>query len=114
MLHNLCIDFDGVIHGYLTWDDQLTDAIVPGTKEALAELSTKFRLIVLTSRLNIGAVQDWLEKHDLAQYIADVTNRKVPAVGYIDDRGLRFTEWPHMLHVCDNALRDYAGKAVQE
>ena len=100
----LAIDFDGVIHAYRKgWlDGSIYDDPVPGTRAALADLSQHYRLVVLTARHDLAAVWAWLYQQALCDFIWDVTNRKVGAVAYIDDRGVRFTSW----QAANEQLRD--------
>ena len=88
------VDFDGVIHAYsLGWHDGTCyDLPVPGARAALLELvDAGYRIVVFTSRSNIQAVADWLCGFKIPFH--DVTNKKVPALAYIDDRAVRFTNW---------------------
>lgn len=92
----LAIDFDGVIHKYSKgWQDgSCYDEPVDGVGCALHELQRAgFRLVCLTTR-DKYAVEDWLQDQDLAHYFAEVTDKKIGAVAYIDDRAVRFTNWP--------------------
>lgn len=38
-------------------------------------------------------VWEWLEKHNMSQFIAKVTAEKPRAVCYIDDKGVEFKDW---------------------
>ena len=38
-------------------------------------------------------VIEWLKKHDLLDYISEVTHEKPRAMIYIDDKGYRFKSW---------------------
>lgn len=94
----LAIDFDGVIHRYSQgWaDGTIYDEPMPGARDALAVLIDKgWRVVVLTSRASDAdkraEVMEWLDMHDIPYH--DVTNVKVAAMLYIDDRALRFTDW---------------------
>lgn len=108
MAKTIAVDFDGVIHGYSKgWQDgTIYDPPLPGALEALHELMQRYAVVVFTSR-EPEAVKPWLEQFgfDVAldgnpdvqfwNYIGQilVTNRKLPAVAYIDDRGIRFENW---------------------
>ena len=70
----------------------------------LKELSKKYTLVLFTTkakpdrglingRQTIDLIWEWLEKHDLAKYISTITSEKPRAVVYIDDKGIRFTDW---------------------
>lgn len=103
---NIGIDFDGVIHknskGF--FDGTIYDDPIDGARESLAELSEKYMVIVFSSkargdRMLINGktgtqlIWEWLEKHDLAQYVSAVTAEKPRAVAYIDDKGIEFSNW---------------------
>jgi hypothetical protein len=75
--------------------------IVEGAPEAIKKLSQKFRLVVLTARVDIHAVRLWLDQQGLAPYISDVTNRKPSASAYIDDRATHFSNWPNVMQAVD-------------
>lgn len=106
----IAIDFDGVIHKYSEgWKDgTIYDKPINGSHEALFQLKHKFWVYIFTTR----AVQDvvnWMNSKfwgngemgfrtiampegtrfwhgsDVA-----VSNRKLPAMYYVDDRGIRF------------------------
>lgn len=100
------IDFDGVIHtnskGY--YDGTIYDEPLPGTFEGLKKLSEKYTLILFTTkakpdrglingRPTIELLWEWLEKHNLAQFISKITSEKPRAVAYIDDKAVRFDNW---------------------
>jgi len=104
------IDFDGVIHrcskGF--YDGTIYDDILPGAKESIIELSNHYTLICYTAKARhdrpvVGGktgtelVREWLERHDILQYFKDVTAEKPRAVCYIDDKGVRFTDWTSTL-----------------
>ena len=103
---NLAIDFDGVIHkcskGY--HDGTIYDDPVPGALYALKELSKHYNVIVFTAKAKpdrplvngkTGAelVWEWLQKHDVAQYVSEVTSEKPRAKYYIDDKAMKFEYW---------------------
>jgi len=105
------VDFDGVIHknskGY--HDGTIYDDPLPGTEEALEKLSKKYNLIIYTCKINperplvngktaSEMIWKWLEKHNLRQYIKEVTNEKPRALFYIDDKVIRFFNWDQVLN----------------
>ena len=107
---NIGVDFDGVIHkcskGY--YDGTIYDEPVEGTKAALKKLSEKYSVIVFTckakpdrglvnGKTGVELVWEWLEKHDLSQYVAKVTSEKPRAVAYIDDKSIEFKDWNQSL-----------------
>ena len=109
---NLGIDFDGVMHknskGF--YDGTIYDEPVEGVEEALKKLAEKYTLICCTAkakpdrglvngRSGTEMVWEWLEKHNLSQYISKVTSEKPRAVAYIDDKAIKFNDW-------DSCLKD--------
>jgi len=105
------IDFDGVIHknskGF--YDGTVYDDPIEGVEEALKAIAERYTIVVYTAKAKAdrplvngktGAVLvlEWLQKHNLAQYISAVTAEKPRAVAYIDDRGIRFTDWQNCLN----------------
>lgn len=106
----VAVDFDGVIHAYSRgWQDgSIYDGPLTGALDALASLMERYAVFVHTTR-SPRQVADWLIEHgfDVATYEPDefwnergvllVTNRKYPAVAYIDDRGIRFESWKQAL-----------------
>jgi hypothetical protein len=96
----LCIDFDGVLHTYSRgWHDgTLYDPPIPGAIAALWALrEAGYVLVVHTTRCadpsQTQLIRDWLERYG-APVIWKVTHEKLPALAYIDDRAVRFTDWP--------------------
>lgn len=109
MKRTVAIDFDGVIHKYSKgWQDgKIYDEPVEGAIEAIYELIEKdYEVVIFTTREDIKAVKDWISDKFLIQgkfihlnkYLLEVTNIKPPAIAYIDDRGIRFTNWKDMLN----------------
>lgn len=112
---NLGIDFDGVIHknskGF--YDGTVYDDPIENVENALKELSTKYKLIIYTAKAKqdrplingktgTQLVWEWLKKHNLNQYITDITAEKPRAVAYIDDKGFRFFDWDSCLDELKN------------
>ncbi len=104
------VDFDGVVHknskGF--HDGTIYDDPLPGTKEALSFLSEKYKLIIYTCKANperplingmtgVELISEWLKKHELDQYIDDITDKKPRAIFYIDDKVIRFYTWVQAL-----------------
>jgi hypothetical protein len=114
----VAVDFDGVIHAYSKgWHDgTIYDGFVPGAITGLTKLMQRHAVFVHTTR-NARQVARWIDDrsgHGIECVIRVprsgfwndrgcllVTNRKLPAVAYIDDRGIRFDNW-------DQALADLA------
>ena len=111
---NIGIDFDGVVHkcsrGY--YDGTIYDDPVDGAYEALEKISKKYTIIMYTAKAKpdrgsvngktgVELVWEWLEKHNMAQFVSKVTSEKPRAVCYIDDKGVEFYDWKD----CMNRLR---------
>jgi len=110
----LAIDFDGVIHkfGDRAYQNQsLYQNEVPGAINAIATLFfLGYNVIIFTARdqSEHPTIKKWIcnklidtfGDDDRLQEIFDnltVTNIKPKAVMYIDDRGVRFTNWDDMM-----------------
>jgi hypothetical protein len=112
---NVCIDFDGVIHDNFDGfgDGTIYGPIIPGSSEAIKLLAQKYNIIIFTAKAKPdrplingknGAelVMEWLEKHNLKQYVKEVTSEKPRALVYIDDKAIRFTDWESALNQFNN------------
>jgi hydroxymethylpyrimidine pyrophosphatase-like HAD family hydrolase len=98
MSKRVCVDFDGVIHKYSKGyqDGSIYDEPMEGTKKALETLRKEgFEVIIFTTR-TYEEIKDWLATHEIPY--DQVTQTKIPALVYIDDRGLRFTNWKDILN----------------
>lgn len=110
-MRTLAIDFDGVIHAYRHgWQDgTIYDAPVVGAFDAIRALMRDYAVYIHTVR-DPKEVANWLVEHGgftVSTGIAGkfwnnqdmllVTNKKLPAVMYIDDRGVRFSDWAQAL-----------------
>lgn len=123
-MQTIAVDFDKVVHGYSKgWDDgTIYDPPVPGAIDGLLSLMRNFAVFIFTSR-DIGQVSEWLapllpkgmqivtDRHADIKFwnVADailVTNRKLPAMFYLDDRAVHFVNW-------DQALSEIAMRLAQ-
>lgn len=109
----VAVDFDGVVHAYSRgWaDGTIYDPPVDGAFDAIRQLQATYAVFIHTAR-DPFQVAVWLRGLGLAA-IADsdggrpqfwnnratllVTSRKLPAVAYVDDRAVRFVDWPSTL-----------------
>ena len=106
----LAIDFDGVIHknskGF--HDGTVYDDPIEGSFEALNNLSKDYRLVIFSAKAKsdrplingksgVELIWEWLEKHNMKQFIADVVSDKPRALYYIDDKAIHFTDWNNTL-----------------
>lgn len=105
----VAIDLDGVVHGYSQgWNGgSLYDDPVPGAIEGLHAIMTQEAVFILTARADLGPVVQYLRGHGIPAFHDPntvrlfwnetgsvlVTNRKLPARAYVDDRGIRHTSW---------------------
>jgi len=107
----IAVDFDGVIHRYSRgWSDgTVYDEPVEGAFDALRELMRAYAVFILTTR-EAEPVAAWLREEGgfavttraprqfwSRKGVLLVTDRKLPALAYIDDRAVRFTNWPQAL-----------------
>jgi FMN phosphatase YigB (HAD superfamily) len=94
----IAVDLDGTVHRYgKGWQgDEVYDRPMDGAKEALKYLADNFKVVIFTARKKHEPVEEWLKKHDLDQYVEEVTNIKPPgAFAFIDDKDMiTFTTWP--------------------
>lgn len=108
----LCIDFDGVIHDHNLGfhDGTIYGEPIKGSLEALKELSLKYKIIIFTCKARpdrplvngkTGAelVWEWLDKHNVQQFVSKVTATKPIASAYIDDKAIRFENWEQCVKV---------------
>lgn len=122
-MKTIAVDFDGVVHAYSKgWQDgTIYDPPLPGALEGLTALMDTCAVFIHTSR-DAGAVAGWLAErgfdtvldvdgptHPKRQFWNEqgtllVTDRKLPAVAYIDDRGIRFQNWEQVLHDIANVV----------
>ena len=83
----ICVDFDGVLNEYDGYEEGDLGEPLTGSKEFIKELRKKYKVVILTSRPKEQVI-DWLNNNGFPSM--KVTNRKVPAVAYIDDRAIQF------------------------
>ena len=104
---NIAIDFDGVIHkcskGYHDGTDY--DEPIEGSLEAIRRLHNQgFNIIIYScksrsDRPSVNGINgthmiwNWLDKHGVKHLISDVVSEKPRAICFIDDKGIRFTNW---------------------
>lgn len=111
---NLAIDFDGVIHknskGF--HDGTIYDEPIEGSLEALKQLSKEYKIIIFSckckpdrplvnGKTGSELLFDWLTKHNVMQYVSEITSEKPRAVAYIDDKGIKFNNWETTLKEID-------------
>ena len=102
----IAIDFVGVIHkntlGY--HDGTVYDEPIVGAIDSIKMLSSQYEIIIFSckaledrprvnGKTGIELIEEWLEKHEILEYIKEVTFKKPRAAIYIDDKGFRFVDW---------------------
>ncbi|WP_157253147.1 hypothetical protein [Nonomuraea typhae] len=123
----VAVDFDGVIHAYSRgWHDgSIYDDAIPGALDGVRALMAHFSVFIHTSR-TAGHVAEWLIEHGIqavthsqaeaagepVQFWTErglvlVSNRKLPAIVYLDDRAVRFTSWAAALAVLLPEVADH-------
>ena len=86
----ILIDLDGVLNVYKgNYNPDEIPEIKEGAMEFIEKLNEKFDLYVFTTREK-KLSEEWLKKYALNKYFKDVTNIKLPAYLYIDDRCICF------------------------
>ncbi len=113
-MKTIAVDFDGVIHAYSQgWSDgSCYDVPLPGAIDGLKALMREYAVFILSTRPP-AQIQDWLKVHapELAtetvpagtqcwnaRNIIGITQRKLPAIVYVDDRGYLFRGWALVMH----------------
>ena len=112
--NQIAIDFDGVVHGNSKGfhDGTVYDSPIPGSIEAIKELSKKYTIILFTAKVKPDRplvngktgeelIWEWLKQYNISQYIKEITCEKPRAVVYIDDRAIRFEDWDSTLKTLD-------------
>ena len=107
---NLAIDFDGVIHDFSKgyYDGTCYGDPIKGSLEAIKKLSIDYNIIIFTAKAKPSRplvngktgtelVQEWLEKHNVMQYVTEITAEKPRSQIYIDDKGYHFQNWKDTL-----------------
>ncbi|HET7657054.1 MAG TPA: hypothetical protein VFK37_02085 [Bacillales bacterium] len=91
----IVFDFDGVIHSYTSgWKgvEVIPDPPVDGIREVIEKLRKKYRLLVVSSRCRDAkgrvAIKKWLLQNEIE--VDGITNKKEPAIVYVDDRAVTF------------------------
>ena len=110
--NQIAIDFDGVVHGNSKGfhGGTVYDSPIPGSIEAIKELSKKYTIILFTAKVKPDRplvngktgeelIWEWLKQYNISQYIKEITCEKPRAVVYIDDRAIRFEDWNSTLKI---------------
>jgi len=117
IVRTVAVDFDGVIHAYgKGWHDgTIYDELMSGAVPGLRLLMRDYAVFIHTAR-NPHQVADWIQTRTAIPCSVQVnpnmkfwdvqgelliTNRKLPAIAYVDDRAIRFRSWPQALGELD-------------
>lgn len=99
----ICIDFDATICSYDGWGDgTIRGTPIPGAMDAMLNLINRGYKVVILSARPREQIVPWLTEHwPFKMYPApEVTNTKIPAIAYVDDRAVRFeNNWPQILEL---------------
>lgn len=85
----VAVDFDGTLNNHIGYDGNKEYKPLPYVRYFLEKLEKEY-VVIIFSHHNVKKIWKWLKKHDLKQYVDDVTNLKPDAVAYIDDRAINF------------------------
>ena len=94
----LCLDFDGVLHGYRNGftpgaapDDNAVEGAVAFVRWAMQR---GYKIVVQSARFdrreNFEYVRHWLMTHGFPTAFMELVSEKPKASLYVDDRGFRF------------------------
>ena len=92
----IAIDFDGVIHKYSEGFKGLMNAYddpMDGAEAAFNVLKDAGKRLVILSSRPSSVIEGWLEERGLKKYFDEVSNFKIPASIYVDDRAYKFKNW---------------------
>jgi hypothetical protein len=109
----IAVDFDGVIHSYVSgWTGPVpVDPPVLGARDAIATIrALGFEVHVFSCRAltteGRDGIRGWLALHDIRVDL--ITGQKPHALLYLDDRGARFNgSWDEILELARNVPRPW-------
>lgn len=110
----VCVDFDGVVHSYASgWTGPVpTDPPEPGALEFVSSLvDAGFKVVIFTTRASttqgFEATRRWLNENGFPVGLK-ITNHKVPAVAYVDDRAVAYVPRSGAFGACLSAVKALA------
>lgn len=92
------IDFDGVLHDHKhPIEGMKMGAPIEGSEEAMRKLKRKgYELVILSTRGGSPQhISDWMQYYHIP--FDEITDKKINASFYLDDKGIRFTNWNQAL-----------------
>lgn len=101
----LALDFDGVLHDFRNPLEGKTLGLpLPGAKDAVCRLrQEEGHTIIIFSVKPPSLIEEWMRYYDIP--FDRITTLKPEADLYIDDKGMRFHDWPTTL----STFNDYLG-----
>ncbi len=91
MEKRICVDLNGVLDTYHGWQGEVTwHSPRPGAAEFLEALAARGHEVVILTTRDPDTARAWLARHGLARHVSLVTDRKLPALAYVDDRAVPF------------------------
>ena len=89
----IAIDFDATLTDYSGWKGiDHKGMLLDGAKEFLEALTEMgFILHIVTAR-PVDGIQEWLIENEIDHLIKSITNLKIAAFCYIDDRAIQFNK----------------------
>ena len=104
----ICLDFDGVVHSYISgWHGPtlIPDPPVPYVRLAINQLRENYEVKIHSTRCGheggMEAIVKWLMQYDIM--VDEICEHKPPAVVYVDDRGLQFNgDWSQTIEDISN------------
>jgi len=86
----VCVDFDGVLNNYVGYIEGYTYPFTDAGIQFLRDLKMMgFNIVILTSA-RLADVERGLHARGVDELVDNITNVKVPAIAYIDDRAICF------------------------
>lgn len=101
------VDFNGVLDQYAGWNGYIQDyPPADGAENFLINLRETFNTIIICSATPYRHVYRWLRQYGLLDKVDFITNIKLPAAVYVDDRATRFWgDFEDCLYQSEQALK---------
>lgn len=91
MPKRVCVDLNGVLDTYRGWQGRVTwHPPREGAAEFLRALRERGHEVVVLTTRDAEDADRWLRRSGLWRHVDRVTDRKLPALAYVDDRALPF------------------------
>lgn len=89
----VCVDLDGVLNDYKGWNGEVQSyPPAPGAHAFMLALYARYKtVVVFTATMPLEKAMQWLEENSFSELVDYVTNHKIPASVYIDDRAVTHT-----------------------